>query len=281
MQTVLCSQVIEYLKETFKSSSKGRVLVLFLYLDYKDQEQQTLSQLIRSLVKQWVMYQGMAFNSKKLSKMYNASNFGATDPDTDEMIDLLKDDFKSFNRIFLVIDAWEDASDATRDELDSTLDQLRAGTDNLSIMVTSRASEIESAEKEVICNECGDANLSIYFQCEECDVNDENYDICQKCHDLGKNCGKAGHDEPVEPYETVSVFFKATDNDIRGYIDQIIAEQSKLGSKRQGDKRCKIANLLRIIHIFSVLKAQPFYLSIQSFLQRQFQGPDPLDTQEI
>ena len=219
--------------------------MLFLYLDYKDQEQQTISQLIRSLVVQWFMNQGVAFHSKKLTKMYQASNFGATDPDKDEMIDLLKDEFKNFSRIFLVIDAWEDALDATRYELDSSLDQLRMGTTNLSIMITSRAAEIESATGEAICNECGDTNLSIYFHCEDCenDSDDDDYDICQKCHDLGKTCGKAGHDELIEPYDEVPIYFKATDDEIRAYIDGVIVEQSKHGSRRHVDKRSKKANL--------------------------------------
>ena len=257
--------MIEHLKDTFKSPSKGRVLVLFLYLDYKDQEQQTISQLIRSLVVQWIMYQGTAFQSKKLAKMYQASNFGATDPDTDEMIELLKDDFKNFSRIFLVIDAWEDALDATRYDLDSCLDQLRTGTANLSIMITSRAAEAESAVGYITCNECGEANLNIYFHCEDCENDGINYDICQKCHDLGKTCGKTGHDELIEPYDEVPVYFKATDDEIRAFIDGIIVEQSKHGSKRQVDKRSKLDHSYMLIVTYA---KDRLFLLIKSVFSR-------------
>lgn len=94
--------------------------------------------------------------------MYEASR-GEAQPNQDNMIRVLQEEFKAYLRVYLIIDGWNDATDEVEMQLEILLRRLDA--DNVSTMVTSRYAEIESATCGISCSVCHASNLSIYFQC--------------------------------------------------------------------------------------------------------------------
>ncbi len=142
--------------------------------------------------------------------MYEASR-GEAQPNQDDMIRVLQEEFKAYSRVYLIIDGWNDVTDEVEMQLEILLRRLDA--DNVSTMVTSRYAEIESATCGISCSVCHASNLSIYFQCYDC----EQYDLCQNCLDKQESCGNSSH-KLEEPYDQVSVLVKATDDEIRRYI---------------------------------------------------------------
>ena len=225
-KTVLCSNVVNHLQ--YKQAQRN-VLVLFLYLDYKEKDKQTPTNLIGNLVKQLVQHQMFRFRSKELKKMYQASR-GETQPNQSEMIHVLREEFRSYSRTYLIVDGWNDATNEVRTALERLLERLRA--ENVSIMIMSRYAEIESATSEISCTVCHTSGLRIYYHCDSC----EQYDLCQSCMDKEESCGNASHGLE-EPYDQVYVLVKATDDEIREYVQWEIEKQIKHDEGRRRDKR--------------------------------------------
>ncbi|KAI9810139.1 MAG: hypothetical protein M1827_006665 [Pycnora praestabilis] len=233
-KTVLCSNVIHHLEETFPVRS---TLVLYLYLDYKEKEKQSVINLIGSLVKQLIQHQQFAFRSKELRKMFLDSR-GEAKPSEEDMIRVLQEEFKAFTRVYLIIDGWNDAAEDVQQRLDDLLmDSLRA--DNVSTMVTSRSAEIDTAASAVTCSNCGKSPLSIYWHCNRCDL----YDLCEDCKYAGYSCGNEGHELGETEYDRVHILVKATDDEIRSFVEWEMGRQTKHDSHRRIDKRTGTTSL--------------------------------------
>ena len=231
---MLCSEVIHYLERTFPKKMSEDCLVLYLYLDYKEKEAQTLVNLKGSLVKQLVQHQEFNFRSKALPKMWRASR-GEARPQDEELVSVLKEEFRVYSRVFLIIDGWDDASANTREGLDDLLSDLKAH--NVSVMIISRSAEIDTADNNAICNICGTGPLSIYFVCPNRDCPD--FAMCQNCKDEGQSCGNASHGELYEPNDQVYFWIEATDDEIRRYVTWEMEQQTQHDKKRRIDTRLK------------------------------------------
>ena len=226
-KTVLCSNIIFHLEE---ANPTKRVIVLCLYLDYKEKESQTLENLIGSLVKQLIQYQQYGYRSKELKKMYQASR-GEAKPKKDDMIRVLLEEFKAYSRVYLIVDGLNDASEAVRDELHALIFyDLKAN--NFSSLITSRYAEGESAAKTVECSVCHAPRLNIYWSCLLCDA----YDLCDACKNDNHSCGIEGH-ELEERYDHVEVLVHATNDEIRDYVKWEMRRETKHENNRRRDKR--------------------------------------------
>lgn len=228
---MLCSEVIHYLEKNYKKTLKEDFLVLYLYLDYKEKNAQTLVNLKGSLVKQLVQHQQFTFRSKELQRMWWASN-GEARPQEEELQHVLHEEFRAYSRVFLIVDGWDDASDDIKEGLDNLLTDL-CEAPNVSVMITSRSAEVDTAEYQLKCCVCGATPLSIYFQCRDCQV----YDVCQDCKDREHSCGNESITELWEPYDRVYILVQATDDEIRRFVTLEIERQKQLGKKRRIDAR--------------------------------------------
>ena len=161
--------------------------------------------------------------------MYQASR-GEAQPNQNEMIRVLQEEFQKTSRVYLIIDGWNDTTDAVRMQLENLLSEL--GTERVSAMITSRYAEIESASSEISCTICRASRLSIYYHCEYC----RHYDLCSDCMIVKGSCGNESH-TLKEPYDQVSVLVKATDDDIRQYVKWEIDQQVKHDESRRRDPR--------------------------------------------
>ena len=160
--------------------------------------------------------------------MYQASR-GEAQPNQDEMIRMLQEEFQKTSRVYLIIDGWNDTTNA-RMQLENLL--LVLGIDRVSAMITPRHAEIESASSEISCTICRASRLSIYYHCQYCG----DYDLCSDCMIVKGPCGNESH-TLEEPYDQVSVLMKATDDDIRQYVKWEIDQQVKHDERRRRDPR--------------------------------------------
>ena len=204
--------------------------MLCLYLDYKEKENQTLENLIGSLVKQLIQYQHYGYRSKELKKIYEASR-GEAKPKKEDMIRVLLEEFKSYSRVYLIVDGWTDVSEGVRKGLETLIfDDLQAN--NISSMITSRYAETDSAAVTVECSVCHFKPLNMYWSCRLCDV----YDLCEECKNDGHSCGIEGH-ELEEPYDRVEIQVHATKDEIREYVKWEMRRETKHENSRRRDKR--------------------------------------------
>lgn len=97
-KTVLSSIVIEYLRNHFE---KLNVPVLCLYLNYKESMIQTLENLIGSLLKQLIQYQGDKFQSADVKALFERG-YDEAPPMLDELCQALQSEIVAFSRQVLL-----------------------------------------------------------------------------------------------------------------------------------------------------------------------------------
>ena len=211
------------------------MLVLYLYLDYKEEKKQTQVNLIGSLVKQLIQHEGSAFRLNEVKKMFDASK-KETKPKVEEMLHVLREGFKSYSRVFLVIDGLDDTLIGR--DLRNRVYELSKGVNNVSIMITARFAERDSMTNSIACvgDRCGATGLSIYFHCETCSRHGTSFDLCQKCVDQQMSCGHPGH-KLDEPYDYVHILVKATNPEIQRYVEWEMEKELKAEVPRRIDMR--------------------------------------------
>jgi hypothetical protein len=126
------SIVVNHLQTLFKDNN---VAIACIYCNYKEQTEQTASNLVASLLKQ-IMPDHFAI-SDNLKSLYNHHNDKCTSPTLDEFAKALKLEIGKYSKVFIVVDALDECreDDGTRTNLLRVLQSL-AGMVNL--MVTSR-----------------------------------------------------------------------------------------------------------------------------------------------
>ena len=101
------------------------------------------------------------------------------------------------HRVFIVIDALDEAAPDVRPELLEKLYELPS--DKVSVMLTSQRPEDEPRATLMIqCNECKREAIKVYFRCPICEGG--LYYLCQDCIDKGIHCRDEEHkfEEPRE-----------------------------------------------------------------------------------
>ncbi|KAL7895629.1 hypothetical protein HDV64DRAFT_257366 [Trichoderma sp. TUCIM 5745] len=134
-KTILTSIVVDYLTSRFYGDST--VGIAYIYCNFKKQEEQTIYNLLASVLKQLAENQSRLHESVK--SLYNRHKDKKTRPSLNEILTVLHSVIMTYTRIFIIIDALDEcqASDGCRERLISELFnlQMRSGAN---IFTTSR-----------------------------------------------------------------------------------------------------------------------------------------------
>jgi hypothetical protein len=127
--------VVKHLQTVFGGDS--RVAITCIYLNYKEQNEQTVSNLIASLLKQ--MVQDQPTTSANIKAHYEYHRDRSTRPILNELIDVLKLEIETYSKVFIVVDALDECErHETRENLYKVLRSFTtAGT--VRLLITSRA----------------------------------------------------------------------------------------------------------------------------------------------
>ncbi|KAF2475263.1 uncharacterized protein BDR25DRAFT_254152, partial [Lindgomyces ingoldianus] len=146
-KTMIAAIAIDHLLKSAQNSSHG---VVYVYCNYKAQEEQDASSMLAAILKQLVQAQPSAVEPvERLHKQH--ANRG-TRPSLDEICSTLQDVLKHYSTAHIVIDALDECrdSDGTRRTFLAKLRLLQAGRD-IRLMATSRSiPEIEEAFRDAM-----------------------------------------------------------------------------------------------------------------------------------
>jgi len=127
------SIVVDHLRTLFKTNDT--VATIFIYCNYKEQTEQTVSSLAASLLKQ--MVQDCAAISDDVKSFYDLHRRREAHPTLDQLTDVLISEIRTYSKVFIVVDALDECreDDATRSML---LSVLRSLPGQVNLMITSR-----------------------------------------------------------------------------------------------------------------------------------------------
>jgi|ERR1700722_4661736 len=127
------SIVVDHLRTLFETNDT--VATVFIYCAYKEQAEQTVSNLVASLLKQ--MVQDCSTISDGVKSFYDLHRRRATRPTLDQLTGVLISEIQTYSKVFIVVDALDECQedDATRAML---LEVLRSLPGQVNLLVTSR-----------------------------------------------------------------------------------------------------------------------------------------------
>lgn len=135
--------VVDHLKSVFKDDDD--VEVIFIYCNYKQSINQSLRNLIGSLVRQLVQKRRTV--SENITTLYNSHSQRHTLLSETDITQALQSEISNYSSVFLVVDALDECSE-THDTRLNLLDTLRSLPGNVRLMVTSRY--LPTIEREFI-----------------------------------------------------------------------------------------------------------------------------------
>ena len=228
--------MVNDLQRKFESQD---VRVLCLYLNYMENNIQTLENLFGSLLKQLFQYQASVPGYSHAKELYQRA-MGIAQPSLNEIHRVLSSEIMTYRRVYLVIDALDECPETTRHILESWLLDLRS--DKCSLMIFSRPFQ-EGFPAIISCDVCGSLNLRVYFHCDICFGG--NFDLCQSCFEDGVSCKDKSH-SLYEPYGIVQLDIKTPDYDVRSYVDNELNKQLGLVSSGRNDELLCMTKLGRL-----------------------------------
>jgi hypothetical protein len=144
-KTVLCSTIIEHVRDLC-CSSNSNVELAYFYFDFNNAHRQTLMGFLRSILVQ-LCYQ-RAVLPDEVQKLFDQYDTGKRQPGKRSLISALLSLLRSSVRTYLIIDALDECSD--REELLKFIIQL-SNQNSASLLATSRKErEIEMALQDVV-----------------------------------------------------------------------------------------------------------------------------------
>ncbi|MCJ1380180.1 hypothetical protein MMC17_003283 [Xylographa soralifera] len=231
-KTVLSSIVINHLQNRCQDQ---HIPVLYIFLNHKDSLDQSLPNLIGSLLKQLVQYQAPKVPSERVKKLWEAGKREEMPPSLETLKETLHAELRSFAKTYVVVDALDECLiDSTRNELLELLHNL--WVENVSLMITSRPLENKFGSVEVYCDQCGMHDLRVFYHCAICNAGE--YDLCDKCVKDGKVCLNDSH-SLAKLYACVKIEISATEADLQTYIEYKIDTEPRLSSICRKDEKAK------------------------------------------
>src|SRR3984957_11857169 len=117
------------------SEENDSVATTFLYCNYKEQAEQTVSNLVATLLKQII--QDRRAISDHVKSFYERHHRREARPTLDQLTEVLISEIRTYSKIFIIVDALDECreDDATRALL---LEALRSLPPQVNLMVTSR-----------------------------------------------------------------------------------------------------------------------------------------------
>jgi hypothetical protein len=118
-----------------QSISQPDVAIAFVYCSYKEQERQTVNNLLASLVQQLV--QKASVISDDVTSLFHRHFEKNTHPTLEELSTLLQLEARRFSKVFIIIDALDECSEksGTRDSFLAEIRKLQPATN---LLITSR-----------------------------------------------------------------------------------------------------------------------------------------------
>ncbi|MCJ1381040.1 hypothetical protein MMC17_004149 [Xylographa soralifera] len=223
-KTVLCSIIVNHLQQRFGGQD---VPVLCLYLNDKESKDQTLDNLMGSLLKQVVQHQATSFQSPTVKKLFQKDRTGSR-AKASEIVSALQSELKQYKRTYLVVDALDECSGSFRSKFLDILQTMSRQLGNLSLLITLRPWGGELLLQKIGCNNCGRRPLRVYFHCAICDPPD-GFDLCQTCSDQKAACKVRTH-VLKEPYLQVNMEVRAPPEEIFDYVNREIQIEKSLGT---------------------------------------------------
>ena len=266
---MLSSLIISHLQQNRETPDTP---VVCMYLDYKDATNQTLINLLGSLLKQLIQLRD--YVSDDLRDLYKKAKRRNAKPRLEQVRQILLAEIARCNRVYCVVDALDECS--FRQELLSEI--LNLVPAKLSLLITSRQIDSESQGDSFNCDICGSTGNVIYYHCGIC--NDQDFDLCIDCKEKNLWCKDRSH-ALLEPYDSVQMDIRTPDAELERYVQwEICKEINDYGSKswdtrsfsirpgmtRFGRKCQKDPGLLRRIPGIVVQKANGRFLYAKLFM---------------
>ena len=134
------------------------------------------------------------------------------------------------HRVFLVVDALDEAAPNVRPGLYEMLDAL--ASDKTSILLTSQRPEDDlPATTQVQCDECKRIAIKIYSWCPICE--EGSYHLCQDCLNKGVHCNNKEH--KMEEQQEIMVDIEPSDDEMKNFVMTELEAQEKLGFSSRRD----------------------------------------------
>ncbi|KAH6692883.1 ankyrin repeat-containing domain protein [Leptodontidium sp. MPI-SDFR-AT-0119] len=230
-KTVLSSVVIN---ELMRNSPETPVLCVFL--EKAETLRQTLQAIQGSLLKQLIQFKESGL-SPAIRKAFDKAARTNTAPDDNQTRALLKAEIELYSRVYVIVDALDEASDEPRCFIEEGLQDIHQ--QKLSVLTMSRIDKADALMCK-FCNICRSVCVR-YFECidcEECDVCDERgfdcFIICVGCFDGGSRCPHGStHDKLKDTApDEYEIEISTPKSDIERYVSESIrADMPKMLSK--------------------------------------------------
>ena len=211
-----------------------------IYLDHRDQRSHTKVSLLGSLLKQLLQKREDDTIPEDLLQVYDRAS--ERSPTLAEVEDWLQKELCLYDRVYIVVDGLDEATEKTRKWLMTDLPDLDPERSRLSILYTTRYFEVETTH--IYCSNCGTSQdaLHMFWSCKECEAptEAERFDICQKCFLQGIRCPNPAHAPPSELSDQVFCDdTKFDDEEIAGFVRHEL--QLEIGNKVDFDIRARKA----------------------------------------
>ena len=123
-KTILTSVVIEELSTRFQNDSG--IIVAYIYCNFKRQNEQTLDNLLSSVLKQ--LAQGRSSLPDSVKSLYNRCKSEKTRPSVDKISKVLQSVAAEYSRVFILVDALDECrvNDSCRPKLLTEVSNLQA-----------------------------------------------------------------------------------------------------------------------------------------------------------
>ncbi|KAI9767661.1 MAG: hypothetical protein M1840_005532 [Geoglossum simile] len=131
-KTILASVVVDYLERSFNEDT---VAIAYIYCSYKGQEDQTVVNLIASLLQQLVQRNPVI--SEKVISLYRSHTQRQSRPTLGEYSSLLQSEICRFSKVFIVIDALDECPE-DKGVRESFLAEIHKLQPSIYLFVTSR-----------------------------------------------------------------------------------------------------------------------------------------------
>lgn len=268
---MLSSLVVSHLQQNLETPD---VPVVCMYLDYKDSTNQTLVNLLGSLLKQLIQLRDPTYVSNDLRDLYRKAKRRNAKPRLEQIRRILLTEIATCNRVYCVVDALDECF--FRQELVSEI--LKLVPEKLSLLITSRQIDGESQGYSFNCDICGSTGNVIYYHCGIC--NNQDFDLCISCKEKNLWCKDRSH-ALLEPNDGVKIDIRTPDVDLERYVQWEIGKEindygskswdarsysSRPGTTRFGRKCQKDPELLRRIPAVVVQKANGRFLYAKLFM---------------
>ena len=231
-KTVLSSILAHHLAQ-----QSSPPLILSIYLDYKSSRTQTVEDLVGSLLQQLLqLNEWLAIPDELKAKHKKAKGLGEKSSLYYKFVRrVLTDELKRFDRIYLIVDGFDELAPNNRPKFLQELRNLKPN--EVSILLTSRKFSDETGSYS--CRRCLREDLTLVFHCSICGMG--QFDICYDCKREGLWCDDRAH-KLAEPYMVVEVPVKFPDGDIQRFVTKEIGVEVEYGNVILTDERDTAVN---------------------------------------